>query len=62
MYLIHVGVSNEGRWFFSGGQDHFILGEPLMSYFYHRMDERLSGSAKGESVLLVQALPVYYGM
>jgi hypothetical protein len=48
--------------FFSGGQDHFILGEPLMPYFYHRMDERLSGFSKGESVLLVQALPVYYGM
>jgi len=31
--------------FFSGGQDHFILGEPLMPHFYHRMDERLSGSA-----------------
>jgi hypothetical protein len=33
-----------------------------MPHFYHRMDEQLSGSAQGESVLLVQLLPVYCGM
>jgi len=45
MCLVHVGVSIEGRWFFSGGQDHFILGETLMPHFYRRMEEWPSGCA-----------------